>query len=309
MKTRLFLTLFLTFPFLTLSAETLMYGKLWITVESQHTSDGNEVEVVSNKSRIGFKGNINFIKGFEAIYQAEYEIDPVDGTADESKNKSVKQRNSFIGLRGAYGTLFIGKHDTALKLSQAKIDLFNDLAGDIKNIFHGENRLNNFIGYTTPTLGKAMSATFNVIKETEGLESNDPGSSTSIAINYKTKNIYMSLDADSMIKGLDSRRISFHIPLDRMEVGFIYQENDNLRTSKREGGYVTSFSRNIGAKGVFKIQTALSSMKIGSGEQTSFGYDYTLSNKSKVFFFYTDFSGDREPEDKKITALGFEYKF
>jgi hypothetical protein len=112
-----------------------------------------------------------------------------------------------------------------------------------------------------------------------------------------------------MIEGFDSRRISFHIPLDRMKIGFIYQETDNLRTSKREGGYVASFSRNIGAKGVFKIQTALSNMKIGSGEQTSFGYDYTLSNKSKVFFFYTDFSGDREPEEKKITALGFEYKF
>ena len=35
-------------------------------------------------------------------------------------------RNSFIGLKGIYGTLFFGTHDTTFKRSHSKIDVFNE---------------------------------------------------------------------------------------------------------------------------------------------------------------------------------------
>ena len=72
-----------------------------------------------------------------------------------------------MGLKGSMGTIFLGKHDTATKKSQKKIDLFNDLAGDIKNILQGENRMSDLVGYTTPKIN-GFSATFNAIKGTEG---------------------------------------------------------------------------------------------------------------------------------------------
>ena len=50
-------------------------------------------------------------------------------------------------------------------------------------------------------------------------------------------------------------------------------------------------------------------MKMGSGKQTSIGYDYKLSKKAKAFVFYTDLSGDSLSKEKEISALGFEYKF
>ena len=43
------------------------------------------------------------------------------------------------------GTIFAGTHDSALKKSQLKVDLFNDLSPDIKNILHGGNRLDEFV--------------------------------------------------------------------------------------------------------------------------------------------------------------------
>ncbi len=131
--------------------------------------------------RLLFEGSMDFGEGLEAIYQAEYEVDPVDGTADEKNGRTFKQRNSFVGIKGSYGTLFLGTHDTAMKRSIAKIDLFNDLAGDIKNILQGENRMSDFIGYTTPTLGTGFSATFNAIKGTEEEGDNSIGDSTSIS--------------------------------------------------------------------------------------------------------------------------------
>ena len=308
MKLRDYLFIFIALFCFSLKAEPTVYGKLWISVESQDTSSGTEVDMVSNASRLGVKSSMDFGEGLEAIYQAEYEIDPVDGTADEKNGRTFKQRNSFIGIKGSYGTLFLGTHDTALKKSQSKIDLFNDLAGDIKNILQGENRMSEFIGYTTPTLGDGFSATFNAIKGTEE-EDNSIGDSTSVSLNYKTKSFYAAIAFDSELKGYDTTRISFQVPLNRTQLGFIYQDTKELSSGLDEDGYVLSLSQKIEEKGVFKIQLAESDMKMGSGKQTSIGYDYKLSEKAKAFIFYTDLSGESLSKEKEISALGFEYKF
>ena len=303
------LFMLLLFPVLYLqSEEPTVYGKLWISVESQDTASGTEVDMVSNASRLGIKGSMDFGEGIQAIYQAEYEVDPVDGTADESKDRTFKQRNSFVGLKGSVGTIFLGKHDTATKKSQKKIDLFNDLAGDIKNILQGENRMSDLIGYTTPEIN-GFSATFNAIKGTEGLGDDSIGDSTSTSFSYDSENFYIALAFDSELKGYDSTRLTLQIPFNRSQLGIMFQDSEKLSTGVEEDGYVISFSQKVGDKGTLKFQQAESDMKLDSGKQFSFGYDYKLSSKAKAFFFFTDLSGDNTTKEKEITGIGFEYKF
>ena len=303
------LSMLLLVPVLYLqSEEPTVYGKLWISVESQDTASGTEVDMVSNASRLGIKGSMDFGEGIEAIYQAEYEVDPVDGTADESKDRTFKQRNSFVGLKGSMGTIFLGKHDTATKKSQKKIDLFNDLAGDIKNILQGENRMSDLVGYTTPKIN-GFSATFNAIKGTEGLGDDSIGDSTSTSFSYDSENFYIALAFDSELKGYDSTRLTLQIPFNRSQLGIMFQDSEKLSTGVEEDGYVISFSQKVGDKGTLKFQQAESDMKLDSGKQFSFGYDYKLSSKAKAFFFLTDLSGDNTSKEKEITGIGFEYKF
>ena len=303
------LSMLLLVPVLYLqSEEPTVYGKLWISVESQDTASGTEVDMVSNASRLGIKGSMDFGEGIEAIYQAEYEVDPVDGTADESKDRTFKQRNSFVGLKGSVGTIFLGKHDTATKKSQKKIDLFNDLAGDIKNILQGENRMSDLIGYTTPKIN-GFSATFNAIKGTEGLGDDSIGDSTSTSFSYDSENFYIALAFDSELKGYDSTRLTLQIPFNRSQLGIMFQDSEKLSTGVEEDGYVISFSQKVGDQGTLKFQQAESDMKLDSGKQFSFGYDYKLSSKAKAFFFFTDLSGDNTSKEKEITGIGFEYKF
>ena len=303
------LSLLLLVPVLYLQTEEpTVYGKLWISVESQDTASGTEVDMVSNASRLGVKGSMDFGEGIEAIYQAEYEVDPVDGTADESKDRTFKQRNSFVGLKGSMGTIFLGKHDTATKKSQKKIDLFNDLAGDIKNILQGENRMSDLVGYTTPKIN-GFSATFNAIKGTEGLGDDSIGDSTSTSFSYDSENFYIALAFDSELKGYDSTRLTLQIPFNRSQLGIMFQDSEKLSTGVEEDGYVISFSQKVGDKGTLKFQQAESDMKLDSGKQFSFGYDYKLSNKAKAFFFFTDLSGNNTSKEKEITGIGFEYKF
>ena len=303
------LSMLLLVPVLYLqSEEPTVYGKLWISVESQDTASGTEVDMVSNASRLGIKGSMDFGEGIEAIYQAEYEVDPVDGTADESKDRTFKQRNSFVGLKGSMGTIFLGKHDTATKKSQKKIDLFNDLAGDIKNILQGENRMSDLVGYTTPKIN-GFSATFNAIKGTEGLGDDSIGDSTSTSISYDSENFYIALAFDSELKGYDSTRLTLQIPFSRSQLGIMFQESEKLSTGEEEDGYVISFSQKVGNKGTLKFQQTESDMKLDSGKQFSFGYDYKLSSKAKVFYFFTDLNGNQDSKEKEIHGVGFEYKF
>jgi predicted porin len=143
------------------------YGR--IAIDSQSISNnflkGTETDIKSNESKFGIKGNflLSNNSNLKLVYQAEYGFDPIDGKA-RGDYGTFKKRNTFIGIQTDLGMLFAGTHDSAFKKSQLKIDLYNDLAPDIKNILHGENRLEDFIGYTTPKYMGKISATFNSIK-------------------------------------------------------------------------------------------------------------------------------------------------
>jgi hypothetical protein len=169
--------------------------------------------------------------------------------------------------------------------------------------------MKDFIGYTTPTFGGFMSATFNAIKGVEELGNDSAEGSTSVSLNYKTKSFYAAISIDSKLKGYDSTRLTLQLPWDKTQLGIIYQDTEKLSTGIKEDGYVVSLSYKVSKKGLIKVQLAESDMKFGSGKQTSFGYDYKLNEKTKAFFFFTDLSGSTESKEKKVTAVGFEYKF
>jgi len=290
-------------------AETIFYGKLLITGENENNNETSESDLVSNSSRIGFKGNFSVGNNLSLIYQAEYEVDPVDGKADETRGRSLKQRNTFVGLEGSYGTLFLGTHDTAFKKSQIKIDLFNNLAADIKNILLGENRMKDFIGFTTPTSKRGFSATFNAIRSTEDLEKNKLGDYLSCSLNYKGENFYAAIALDSDAKGYNSSRYSLHFPAGIYDFGFIYQQSEKINSKITDNGFVLSASREISTEGKIKIQLAESDMKISEGRQLSYGYDYQINDQFKIFFFYTDLSTTILSKEREVAAIGFELKF
>ena len=128
--------LFLLFvSFSSLQADTSIYGRLDLAISNIETIDkGSSAEIKSLASRVGFKGSQIFDNGLAVIYQYELEVDAIDW------DPAFKQRNSFIGLKGAFGKFIIGMHDTPVKNAARNIDLFNDTSADIKKILWGENR-------------------------------------------------------------------------------------------------------------------------------------------------------------------------
>lgn len=175
------------------------YGKVFVDYQSTSNDiNGNKTDVNNNASRFGIKGSflLSDNSKLKLVYQAEYQFDPVDGKA-RGDDGTLKQRNTFVGIQTDFGMLFAGTHDSAFKKSQLKIDLFNDLAPDIKNILHGENRLEDFIGYTTPKYMGKISATFNSIKNPSSLDKKY----RSYSVNFSGNLFQAAVGIDDSMKG------------------------------------------------------------------------------------------------------------
>jgi hypothetical protein len=282
------------------------YGKIFVDYQSiSNDINGNKTDVKNNASRFGIKGNFLLNdSNLKLVYQAEYQFDPVDGKA-RGDDGTLKQRNTFVGIQTDFGMLFAGTHDSAFKKSQLKIDLFNDLAPDIKNILHGENRLEDFIGYTTPKYMGKISATFNSIKNPSPLDKKY----RSYSVNFSGNLFQAAIGVDDSMKGYDASRLAILIPLDKSKLGLLNQKTKNLASGMTKNGHVISFSRRIGPKGTFKIQRASSSMKIDSGKHTTIGYDYQLRKLSKIFTFYSQLESSNKRKAKDIFSIGIEHKF
>jgi predicted porin len=108
----------------------------------------------SNASRIGFKGKAKINDDVDAVFKLEYEAFVDDGDDGSGFSSEFNQRNIVGGLSSkTWGTIQGGKNDTPLKMAADGTDQFNDLVlGDINNYMVGENREDNIIMYTSPTL-------------------------------------------------------------------------------------------------------------------------------------------------------------
>ncbi|MEW8508088.1 MAG: porin [Candidatus Thiodiazotropha sp.] len=131
-------------------ADATVYGKAHMVVQNASEDDGTEdVDVWSADSidsRVGVKGKEDLDGGLKAVCQFEFKVNLDDGDA-------LGDRNRFGGLAGGFGTVPLGRHDTPFKMSQGKFDQFGDVAGDIKSVIPGEDRVGNVIAYVSPSMG------------------------------------------------------------------------------------------------------------------------------------------------------------
>ena len=282
-----------------------LYGKVNVSVVN---SDGSEEmwKLNSNASRIGLKGSTQVSEGLTVFYKTEFEVAVDDGsfdnktTAPDTDKVTFKQRNIFAGVKGSFGSVLAGKNDTPTKLAQKKIDLFNDLEGDIKKTFAGENRMSNIIAYTTPKYGN-FSATYAVMPgEEDGGSLSD---ATSYSVNYSNGGLYVAVAGDSNVKGADLLRVVSQYKVDAWQLGLMYQENDTTD----ESGYFASAAYKIDNI-TYKAQYGSNENDTDGSDKTtlSLGADFKLSKNTKSFVFFTD---NEDSSSTKTFGLGLEHKF
>jgi len=105
-------------------------------------------------NRLGVKGSEDLGNGLKAIYQVELGVNfaSADNNIPSGENGGVSIRNSFVGLAGDWGTFLIGRHDTPLKISTGKLDLFVDTIADYNGTVGFQDlRTDNTVAYISPS--------------------------------------------------------------------------------------------------------------------------------------------------------------
>jgi predicted porin len=276
-----------------------IYGKINVTAQQSDEGEGSFGELKSNASRFGIKGDYALEDGLTLVYQLEWEVDP----SDEANEKNIKSRNQFIGLQGAFGTVTAGRHDTALKMSQGKVDLFGDYEADIKALWKGENRMNNSIAYTSPSLMGFKLMVTHVMEDKA-----DAKDAQSYALLYgdeslKDSNWYAAVAFDNELNGYDTSRASAHLKLAGLKLGAMLQQQKNLANGEKSDGYLASIAYPLNQ---WEFKTQYQTLEDDNG--ISVGADYQLGKNTKLFGWYSSFDFDAKV-DSDYLAVGIEHKF
>ncbi len=296
--------------------EIEVYGRLNVTVQSSEEADEQQAELRNNSSRVGVKGEKALSAGLKAIYQLEFGVNIDDDSGDDD---AFTPRNQFVGLEGGFGTIKVGRHDTALKEAQGDFDLFDDLEGDIGRSFNGENRLEDYIGYTTPTFAKAFSATVNFFPGEDAAGGNDGvADSTSVSLNYETDAIYAAVahDRDVDGEGVETTRVVGGYTFGDARLMLLYQRTDAGAVT--EDGLGASLAWKFGkntaklqylAADIWRTDPATDPLENLLESLLSVGLDHALAENTRLFAFYTTGDIGGTNESVNYAAIGIEHNF
>ncbi len=303
--------------------------------------DGEGVN--SHNSRFGIKGSEDLGNGLSLVFQMEFQI-----SGDDLNINTVlsNNRNTYVALAGSWGVAGIGQVDTPLKSSTGSLDLFNETVGDYEQLGFNDIRVPDAIFYMSPNWnGFSFVAGLVFPSEIVGAGAGnqaDGMEAVSVAGMYSNGPWYASLAyeditgefVDSILgvgdnHDFDKWRLGLGYTANGWHVGFVYEDRhiDDLTahgfTDNDSDSWQLSASYTAGNNtfkvaygeadewGVTGIPTSAGRdlYAINDAEQWSLGVDHKLSNRTKVYAAYTDYSEDTANQDWDALSLGIVHQF
>jgi len=308
-------------------------------------SRGPEGKSNSRASRIGLKGSEDLDGGLKAIYQVEFEVplanEEDNHIANGEADSAIKMRNSYVGLRGGFGTFLVGRHDTPLKTSTAKLEMFDDTVADNEGTVGFEDlRPDSTILYVSPDFagfkfaGAIMPGGASVFSDT----SNDPDANSnsdgltegySLSTVYENGPWYGSLAYESRGSEFSSSGSNTQpedFTLWRVGLGirdwmgltlsgiyekwtdFGFTEDNEADLWQIQAGYTMGNSM---LKAMYGQQDQ---DKTDTNDRTTWavGIDHDFTKRTKAYALYTEVEYDRmnnDAEDWQGFSLGMIHKF
>jgi len=257
----------------------------------------------------GIKGSYQLNNALEAFYKLEFNVDI---TSEKEDGDNVKERPQYIGIRGGFGQVAVGRDFSSLWQAQGKIDLFNHYEGDMKlhGKFKGENRLSDVLVYTSP---KFMHTRLSVTYQAEKEVGEEAG--VSIALLHgdkylKTSNVFLALAQDSEVNGYDVTRASGQYRLGNNKFGFIWQEQEAVDSNESESGFLVSYQYSLG-----QVAIKTQYQELEDNDQVSIGLDYSLGSDTMLYTWFSNASliqtldGEVNNQDRRYFGVGIQQKF
>ena len=286
--------------------KTKVYGEVNIAYEARDPADD---DFKSHVSHVGLKGDLLLTESLKIIYQIEQEVDLVSGGLRAEDLFSM--RNTFIGVSGNFGKFFFGTHVTPMKHSQGEADLFNDQAGDIKNILNADVRAKESFFYHSPKFNR-FQVQLAFVPSDQNFDA-----SSSASVTWSNNGLYLGFATDQKMrkndkaiaktKVYDTQRFSAVYKTGPWQMNAILQQSKRLNqiAAQREEGYSLGLSY---AFDQYKLvaQTGRSDIIKSDASLHNFGIERKLAKNAKAYLYQSSIDKDG---NEKVTSLGIEYKF
>jgi predicted porin len=295
-------------------ADATVYGKIHMSIDAADNGTDSGTFLQSNSSRIGFKGSEDLGGGLSAIWQYESNASFSNCTGSSCVGSSANGfggRNSYVGLKGSWGTVLGGRHDTPMKDVARKFDLFGDQVGDSRNVIgQGDGsgrgfdlRMNNVIAYVTPTFGGGFDARVAYVLEDNNLATGGKTDALSANISWKGGDLLVAAgyethgeDWNAGTESETGMRVGVKwTPGGFIVSGFYETLADIGGTSGNDADAMGVGAGFKMGKNVFKAQYYTVDNDLGSENDASVmavGWDHNLSKRSTVYIAYATTDND-----------------
>ncbi|MEN8174685.1 MAG: porin [Pseudomonadota bacterium] len=284
-----------------------IYGKIHASIDYiDPQAEDDFWDVTSHSTRIGFKGSEDLGNGLKAIWKAEVTYDLTNGDWGRG-------RNSYIGLAGDWGTVLMGRHDTPLKMSTAKLDLFADRLADYDTAIGFEDaRASDVVAYISPnfnglTVAGAVIAEHDFDGGDDGNEGDWEG--YSIAAMYSNNGLFAAVayeDVEDLTNTLTDEkwRVGVGYDLNAFHIGFVYENQDNTGGGEADLWQVSG-SYKFG-NNVVKAMYGENDPDGGSTDDAwAVGLDHNFSKRTTAYILYTDSDVALKDYTARGSAEGF----
>ncbi len=308
------------------TAQTVtLYGRIATTVNQIETGNTTKLrELRDNASRLGFRGVEDLGGGLQALFGLEMGFSVDTGTPT-----NPAFRNSYVALRGGWGTVALGRLDSANPTGSPLYSQIialthfapNDAGATATSaaMQNARNRTSNSIGYASPNWsGASLRARYYLRGAGTAAEPEDALRSWDLGLNYQVGKLKLALGmaTDSRRGGLANNEFD-----DKWQAGVSYQALPGLdvyalggvdryrhtSTTRRDVPYtVLGAAYAAGAhKGVVNwmrrdVQTSLT----GKRDRWQLSYQYFLSKRTDLQAFIDNDGIDSSRSNVRVRAVG-----
>jgi predicted porin len=297
-------------------AEATVYGKINMGIVSYDDGDkggivsgtttsqeGKGIGIFDEASRLGVKGSEDLGNGLKGVFKMEGTVDMDGGGA------FTFDRDTYVGLKGAFGEVLIGHKNTAYKNATGKMDLFSDMYGDMTGNGFGnfDSREDNMVQYNGDFGMVSVSADVN-FSETTKESAAVPAVTTkdadkmgnSLAVTIKPmKGLMVSLAAATKGGGSSvndsAQKLGVHWSGGDHTVNAVYkmQTDDSATTDDKMS---VMYAQYAFAFGMSSIQLAYQMLDADGTDlnatQTSVAFIQKLSKATRVYVAYSSVANE-----------------
>jgi predicted porin len=302
-----------------------VYGRMVMSANQVETGTTSKVnELRDNASRLGFRGTEDLGGGMAALYGLEMGI-----SADSGITTTPTFRNSYVALRGGWGTMAMGRLDSANPTGSPIYSQITSLSHFAPNdagatasstsMQNARNRTSDSIGYASPKLGDLIFRARVYFRGAGTVaQPEDSAKGSDFGLDYQSGAIKAAVgySKDSRVGGLINNDFN-----EKWQIGVNYQVqkewdiyaiggNDtfkNTSTTRKDVGYTqlgTSYTIGKHKFVLNAFQRDVQSSLTGVRKKDQLSYQYFLSKQTDLQAFIDKDSVDSSKSNVQVRAIG-----